>query len=152
MKTTALTLALLFAFNFFSLNAQDSQKDVLTTPPSEEVLSALMYSCYVCHNPRVKSHDDIIAPPLIAVKYMYKFKFPEKEVFVEKMTDFILEPNNQKAILQGPVMKFGAMPDMPMDPTMVRSIAEYIYDNEIEEPVWFPEYFESRHGQKWKGQ
>ncbi len=68
------------------------------------------------------------------------------------MTEFVLHPDNQKAIMQGPVMKFGVMPEMPLDSTQVRRISEYIYSNKIEEPVWFSEYFENKHGMKWKGQ
>jgi cytochrome c553 len=154
MKKQILTFTLLLILGFSSAMAQGTTKNpgVLDQTTSKEVLSTLMISCYVCHNPRIKSHDDIIAPPLAAVKYMYKFKYPAREDFINQMTDFVLEPNNQKAIMQGPVMKFGAMPDMPLDADQVRSIVGFIYDNQIEEPVWFPDYFQQRHGMKWSGQ
>jgi len=28
--------------------------------------------CYICHNPEVKSHDQMLAPPMMAVKKHYK--------------------------------------------------------------------------------
>lgn len=118
---------------------------------SKEVLSALMITCYVCHNPRVKEVNTI-APPLAAVKYVYKTRYPEKQEFVDQVTDFVMNPNNQKALLQGPVMQFGVMPEMPLNEQQVRSIVTYIYDNKIEEPEWFPSYFENKHGMKWTGQ
>lgn len=131
--------------------AKKYAKDQEVALPGDD-MRILMNTCYVCHNPRVKSHDDIISPPLAAVKYIYKFKYPEKEEFVERMTDFVLNPDNRKAIMQGPVMRFGVMPEMPLDSIEVRLISEFIFDNEIEEPSWFPEYFEKRHGVAWKNQ
>lgn len=128
------------------------EKESIIESPSNEVISALMVSCYVCHNPSVKYAKDVIAPPLVMVKHIYKMRYPEEELFVEKITDFVMYPTNLKAIMQGAVMKFGVMPDMPLDETQVRQIAAYIYKNEVIEPNWFPEEFESRFGEKWKGQ
>lgn len=150
MKRIATFLILLF-FIMSPMLAQKNNKPKEALP-SDEVMSALVMTCYVCHNPRVKSHDNVIAPPLVAVKYMYKIRYKEKETFVNKMTDFIMYPTNQKAIMQGPVMKFGVMPDMPMEEEQVRQIVSYLFDNEIEEPAWFAEYFKKRHGMEWKGQ
>ncbi len=154
MKTTLSTLILLTALVFQSFSqTTSSQNSVLGDDQiSEEVLSALMITCYVCHNPRIKAESDVIAPPLVAVKYMYKNKFPEKQLFVDKVTDFVMEPNNQKALMQGPVMRFGVMPDMPLNEQQVRKIASYIFDNEIEEPIWFPSHFAEKHGMEWQGQ
>ncbi|MFT6867712.1 MAG: cytochrome c553 [Cyclobacteriaceae bacterium] len=154
MKTILSTFALLLALSFhaFAQSTSDQTAIFQEGEISKEVLSALMITCYVCHNPRIKAEADIIAPPLAAVKYMYKNKFPDKKQFVEKITDFVMNPNNQKALLQGPIMRFGVMPDMPLNEEQVKNIAAYIFDNEIEEPVWFPEHFENTHGVKWEGQ
>ncbi|MFY0600230.1 MAG: hypothetical protein JXR03_11205 [Cyclobacteriaceae bacterium] len=155
MKSLCYILFILIILNNCTLIAQPQiQKDSID---QEEIVSkaltkALLNSCYVCHNPSVKSHDDIISPPLVSIKYIYKLKYPEKEIFVKKMTDFVLEPSNRSAIMQGPVMRFGVMPDLPLKADEVRRIATYIYENEIEEPSWFPEHFEERHHIKWEGQ
>lgn len=109
-------------------------------------------TCYVCHNPRVKSHDDIIAPPLVAVKYRYKTLYPKKEDFVKAMTGFIKEPTAEKSIMPGPVKRFGPMPQMPLDPEQVNKIVNYLYDHEIEEPIWFAEHYKDQHGSNWEGQ
>ena len=154
MKSSIFILALIFLFGTPKLFAQDTDDEypVLDNTFTEENLSTLIVTCYVCHNPRIKSHENIIAPPLVAVKYLYNMRFPSKESFTNKMTEFVLNPNNEKSIMQGAVMKFGVMPDMPLDAMQVRRIVEYIYSNEIEEPVWFPAYFEERHAIKWQGQ
>ncbi|MFY0607230.1 MAG: hypothetical protein JXR10_10965 [Cyclobacteriaceae bacterium] len=155
MKTLRLLLCLVF---LLSVNLSLSQEIEEEYPLSDQdiidnaSLDDLMISCYVCHNPRIKSHDNMIAPPLISVKYIYKLRYPSKKEFTNKMTAFVLNPDNQKAIMQGPVMKFGVMPEMPMDETQVRRIAQYIYSHEIEEPIWFSDYFEQKHGISWPGQ
>jgi hypothetical protein len=142
----SITLFLLGCLCSFFVFAQDNE--VLQTKPNEETLKALMLTCYVCHNPRVKQMN-IIAPPLVGVKYHYKIKYPEKSEFVSKMVDFIMEPTLDKAILDMPVTRFGVMPDMPMEEDQVRQIVNYIYDNPIETPTWFPAHFEAMFGKKW---
>lgn len=127
--------------------AQETQ-DVLKTKPTDETLKALMLTCYVCHNPRVKQ-SNIIAPPLVGVKYHYKKAYPDKETFVNKVVTFIMDPTEDKALLDMPVARFGVMPDMPMDEDQVRQIVSYIYDNPIEVPTWFPAHFEAMYGEKW---
>lgn len=148
MKAIFVILVLIFTLHFQSF----SQSEVLSGNISEETLSTLMITCYVCHNPRIKNEKDIIAPPLVAVKYRYKTRYPEKSAFVDAITDFVMEPTNQKALMQGPVMQFGVMPDMPLNESQVRSIAAYIYEQKIEEPAWFPAHFQAQHGIEWKGQ
>ena len=36
---------------------------------NQDILKSMQTNCYVCHNPAVKSHDEILAPPLAAVKF-----------------------------------------------------------------------------------
>ena len=41
-------------------------------------LELLKTKCYACHAVNTKSHDEIIAPPLAAVKRRYLMMYPEK--------------------------------------------------------------------------
>lgn len=150
MKIKPLMLLAIALITSWTLNAQEKAKTKDQVTDAE--LSALMMTCYVCHNPRVKSHEEAIAPPLVAVKYMYKQKYKTKEDFVNATFDFIMEPTEDKTILSGAVKKFGVMPQMPLEPSQVKLILNYIYDNEIETPKWFPEHFQENHGKAWKGQ
>lgn len=149
-KMKAISTAL-FALTL-TISSATAQEMFKASDSSDENLSALMMTCYVCHNPRVKSHDDIIAPPLVAVKYRYKSQYSEKEAFVDAITSFIMNPTAETALMRGPVRRFGPMPQMPMDEGMVKKIVAYIYDNEIEEPEWFSEHFKEQHGEDWQGQ
>ena len=39
--------------------------------------------CYACHSVTTKSHDEIIAPPMVAVKRRYMKEYDSKEDFVK---------------------------------------------------------------------
>jgi len=150
MSKNILTLLLIFFFQiniFYSSPAQSNAGELDDT----DVTNALMMSCYVCHNPKAESHDDILAPPLVAVKYRYKSMFPEREKFISRMISFIKEPSEDKALMRGPVRRFGVMPPMPLSDSQLKIIVGYIYDKALEEPDWFAQHFEAQHGHKWKG-
>ncbi len=125
-----------------------SNKEVLA---DAEVTKAPMMSCYVCHNPQSVSHDEILAPPLVAVKYRYKSAYPEKEAFINAMINFVKEPSEDKALMRGPVKRFGVMPTILLSDSQLKMIVGYIYDKALEEPDWFAQHFEAQHGHKWKG-
>jgi hypothetical protein len=78
---------------------------------SEESLRLMKLNCYACHNPKSTSHDNIIAPPLVATKYRYKKSYPEREDFIQNMTAFIANPTKENALMRGPVKRFGVMPE-----------------------------------------
>jgi hypothetical protein len=102
--------------------------------------------CYVCHSVNSNSHDEIIAPPLAAVKWRYSRQYSNKEEFVSAMVDWIMDPKLGKSIMPGAVDKFKVMPKQPFDKTEIVSIVNYIYDNPLEEPVWFEEHQKDMHG------
>ncbi len=116
---------------------------------SDEVaLDRLKNNCYACHNPNSKSHDDILAPPLAGIKQKYKKQYPKEKVFIEKMSDYIAMPTEENALMKGPVKRFGVMPKTALSKTEIQELVKYIYNNEIEAPVWFQEHFEEKHGKK----
>ncbi|MCS5490259.1 cytochrome c [Algoriphagus limi] len=103
---------------------------------AEEGLVLLQRHCYTCHNPKSKSHDEIIAPPLWGVKNHYLKAYPEKESFTKALTSFVQNPNEEKALMKGPIKRFGLMPKPVISDSDLEKIVEYIYENEIENPAW----------------
>jgi hypothetical protein len=101
-----------------------------------QVPEELETNCYICHNPKAKSHDAIIAPPLAVVKMRYNRQFNSRKQFVDAMTSFMLSPTKEKAIMYGAVSRFGLMPVTPFDEKTTRRIVEYLYANSLEEPSW----------------
>jgi mono/diheme cytochrome c family protein len=148
---SSIFIATLFfaSFGSFSQSAADVSGQSLDP---DEAYTALVTNCFVCHNPRIKNADDLVAPPMVSVKYLYKLRYPEMQTFVSYVSDFVLDPNNQKAVMQGPVMTHGVMPNLSFDADQVRMIAKYIYENEIEVPVWYPDYFQKIYGEVWTTQ
>jgi len=101
-------------------------------------------NCYICHNPNAPSHDAIIAPPLAAVKVRYNRQYQTQEEFVQNMTAFLINPTKEQALMYGAVDRFGIMGKSFLDVKTIREIAEYIYNNKLEEPPWLKEEMGNR--------
>lgn len=126
-----------------------SQLDKISVLSKEKGFSKLKLNCYACHNPNADSHDNLLAPPLAAVKYSYQQNFPDKETFVLKMTDFLMKPTKEKTTMKGPVNRFGLMVKSTLPKKEIQAIARFIFENEMEIPSWFPKHFEEEHGKPW---
>ena len=113
-----------------------------------EAYTLFKNSCYACHSVTSKSHDEIIAPPMVAVKKRYLMNYPEKEDFVSAMVDFTKNPTEEKALMFGAVQQFRVMTNLNFNKEDLEKISEYIYDNEIEKPDWFDAHFKEEHGGK----
>lgn len=145
-------LFLLFTFSCNNEAGEQNQQGNdgdLSGLTAEEGLMALKINCYSCHNPLAPSHDELLAPPMVAVKFRYKNLYPERAAFISHMTDFIHEPTEEKAKMKQPVQRLGLMPKTLLSQEEISAISAYIYDQQLEEPAWFAEHFEEEHGQKW---
>jgi len=153
MKTLVMFLASA-AFVFGSCDNttynQDGNSDVAAV---SEVLDLqkggyelLKSTCYACHNPTVESHDNIIAPPLAGIKMRYQQEFGDRDNFIKGMSGFISNPNQESALMKGPVRRFGLMPNPNLEEKDIKMIVEYIYDNKLEEPKWFSGHYKEMHG------
>ena len=68
-----------------------------------------------------------------------------KEAFVSKMTNYILNPSEEEALMKGPIKRFGLMPKNVLTKGEIKSIAAYIYDFEIAEPEWYAAHHAEKH-------
>jgi hypothetical protein len=100
-------------------------------------LEKLKIYCYACHNPSAPSHDEILAPPLAAVKMRYRMMYNTREEFIARMTKFLAAPREEDALMFNAVKRFGLMTVTVADEKTSREIVEYIYDNKLDEPAWF---------------
>ncbi|WP_370391675.1 DUF3365 domain-containing protein [uncultured Winogradskyella sp.] len=111
-------------------------------------------NCYLCHSPTA-SHDSRIAPPMIAVKKHYIDESTTKEDFIKDMQEWIKNPVEANAKMPGAVRRFGVMPKAYYPEETIEQIADYIYDNDIEQPEWFEEHMNDKgkmhKGKKGKG-
>jgi cytochrome c2 len=150
MKTNFIQLVALLMI-FTSCNKQKSSEDfnknIASTIESNdaEALKLFQQKCYACHSVITKSHDEIIAPPMIAVKKRYSMQFDNKEDFVNAVVAYASDPKAENALMIGAVDKFKAMPKQAFSEDDLKKIATYIYENKIETPEWFEGHFQQNH-------
>jgi hypothetical protein len=124
------------------------KKDISTTQnhPGKKLMET---NCYVCHS-ATAADDSRIAPPMIAIKKRYSIGNNTKEAFINSMQNWIKNPTEENAIMYGAVKRFGLMPKQGFPEETIKQIADYMFDNEIDKPVWFEEHYKEQHG-KGKG-
>lgn len=134
MKILLITTAsaLLFLFAPVLVNSQNNSKATLTDSEGYRLLKTY---CYVCHNPNVTSHDQMLAPPIMMVKKHYKPAYPNKQDFIDAIVSWVHHPSKEKALMPGAVRKFKIMPPLAYPENDLKIIAEYIFDNEQEKPA-----------------
>ena len=120
-----------------------------TVHPGKKLLET---HCYICHNPTMPENQGRIAPPMVAIKYHYINDDTTKEDFIKQIVAYTANPTEEKAKLFGAVRRFGVMPKQQFPDGVVEKIADYIFDNDIEEPDWFQDHmkgngFGNRNGQ-----
>ena len=148
IKTLVITIAILIlATLFFSyINLKPNYKSIAAIQQNEHPGKKLMETnCYACHNP-VTSHDNRLAPPMIAVKRHYKNDNTTKKEFIDDFTNWVKSPSEELSKMPGAIRNFGIMPFTPFPEEDIRQIADYIYDNNIEQPEWFEEHHQQEMG------
>lgn len=112
------------------------------TPKGKELLEN---KCYVCHHPTA-SEAERIGPPMAAIKARYLMDHQEKDDFIAALWHFVEQPTPEKAKMKGAVRRFGVMPYQTYSQEEVNEIAAFMFDYKLEEPTWFKEHWEERHG------
>ena len=70
----------------------------------------LQNTCMTCHSAIGKTHDALIAPPIIAVKRRYMMAYDEREDFIKNVVAWAKEPKEENGIMFGAIDKFKTMP------------------------------------------
>ena len=140
MKSISILLIMVMLFN---CNTKPENSYAFAQKPNVELENSgkklLETHCYICHSPTA-SHDNRIAPPMVAIKRHYKTDNTSKEDFVNSIQEWIKNPNEEDARMYGAVRRFGVMPKASYSDDVIKQIAEYLYDNDIEKPEWFDEH------------
>ncbi|WP_308992249.1 c-type cytochrome [Mariniflexile litorale] len=101
--------------------------------------------CYACHD-ATTSEETRLAPPMIAIKRRYIFKNTTQEAFTNDMQNWIKNPNEINAKMFGAVKRFGIMPKILYPEKDIEQIADFIFNNDIEQPEWFEEHYNQNMG------
>jgi len=153
MKINILVMGIVSFFFIGCVNGKKETQKVEVEPiniskmivDEPEGYTLLKNNCYACHSVVTKSHDEIIAPPMIAVKRRYKVSYNSREDFVKAITEWALDPKEENALMRSAVSQFKVMPKQLFKEEDLVKIAEYIYDNDLENPEWFKSHFNSQH-------
>ena len=149
MKNVAFVLLALFTLGSFTGCTQKSESKKMPEVSAEMDLvkakQTLVTACYVCHSPTAPENSRL-APPMEAVKRRYLMVYPDKADFVDKVSHFVANANEDEAIMYGAIDQFNVMLPLPYPEEDLRAIATYIYENELEYPDWFDAHFEQNHG------
>ena len=131
MKKHYLYLALSLLFSTAGALAEESGE------------SLIMELCVSCH---VLEGKPTIAPPIFAVKIHVKRVYASRDAFVQRIVDWVEDPDEAITLMPGAVNRFGLMPRLSYEKDDVRKIAEYIYDTNFEVPEWYRRHYEKKHG------
>ncbi|WP_291866424.1 DUF3365 domain-containing protein [Maribacter sp.] len=152
MKFLYLSLVLLFLTNckdakkseyIATEDKEDSSKNISSEQhPGKKLMET---ECYICHNPKA-SESSRIAPPMIAIKKHYINSNTSKEEFRKSMVNWIENPSIKNSKMPGALKRFGVMPYQPYPIETIEQIADYMFDNTIEQPKWFKEHYKQGHG------
>ncbi|MCB0658854.1 MAG: hypothetical protein KDC57_22060 [Saprospiraceae bacterium] len=134
----AMILAILFFKQCTSLSPQHPAQDT-------EVAGEVNRYCTVCHTTLSLPEENLIAPPLEAVKRRYLAEFPDRQEFVRRMTAFVINPQDSSALMYGAVRRFQVMPKQPVDSSLILAIAAFIFDQKLDQPEWFEGHYQQNH-------
>ena len=101
--------------------------------------------CIACH--QVQGPPKV-APPVFGVINHVKTVYPERRAFVDRIVEWVENPNPDDSLMPGAVRRFGVMPKLKYPQRDVRKIAEYLYDQRMNLPQWYIEHYQQQHGQK----
>lgn len=87
-------------------------------------------NCYSCHN--TQGTDNMLAPPMQRVKDHYWDAETTKEEFVSAIVEWCENPIEENSVMPGARRKFGLMPKQEFNKKEVEAIAEYLFENDID--------------------
>ncbi len=151
MKTLLLFggFLLLFSCNTGSNDhylAVNTDTDVRESDPEHPGKALIEQYCYACHSPSAP-HDERLGPPMIAIKKHYISEDSSKESFTNDMISWLEDPSEERSKMPGAVRRFGVMPKQKFPEDVIRKIADYMFEYEIEQPDWFEDHFREMQGQ-----
>ena len=146
MKNLVVLLGIVFAFQSCTNENSSLNNDTVQIDDNidtENYSKLMINNCYSCHNPNAIGQNKI-APTLAQIKEKYKDTYTNKNEFITAMTDFVLKPTKNNAILQKAIDKFGIMPNMQFASEDVEKIINYIYETDIETDDWMKNNYTSQ--------
>jgi cytochrome c2 len=112
-KIMILTATMLFTGSAWAADAVEEGKRLLNE------------NCLSCHNAEL---DPPMAPPMFGVQKRYKMASSDRIEFIRKITEFVQQPSQEKALMKRAIKHVGLMPEVDVAEGDVKKIAAYIHD------------------------
>jgi len=144
MKLIALCCSILL---FVSCNNTKKQNyETVATPIPQKVKQhpgkkLMKVYCYQCHD-ATRPEASRLGPPMEAIKRHYITSETTKAQFIADMQNWIKYPKIEKAKMYDAVARFGLMSKMVYPESVIEKIADYMYDNTLEQPEWFEAHYQ----------
>ncbi len=115
------------------------------SPLSANESGKMLYEklCASCHSAEGATAT---APPMFAVINHVKGTYPDRDEFIERIVDWVYEPDASQTLMPGALRRFGVMPKLGYDSEQVRQVAEYLFDDGPPLPDWYIEHYRQMHG------
>jgi len=78
-------------------------------------------NCLTCHNAEL---DPPMAPPMFGVQKRYKMASSDRAEFIRRITEFVRQPSEEKALLKMAIKHVGLMPAVDVAEDDVKTIAD----------------------------
>ncbi|MFZ4798186.1 MAG: Tll0287-like domain-containing protein [Bacteroidia bacterium] len=104
-----------------------------------KALNLLQSKCFACHNPDLDI-ETRIAPPMFKVRDHYFDSTIKKEDFIKSIVLFASNPLEENSNMPGAIRNFGLMPKQIFKEEDLKTIAEYIYENDLESDEWYAKW------------
>lgn len=112
-----------------SSNEEDVQLETADIYNSEGYMQ-MKQKCFICHfeKPDPSKRDSMLAPPMLRVQEHYKPSYPNKNEFIQVITEWVKNPSEANTLMPGAVRKFKLMPKLPYEDEDLKLIIETLYD------------------------
>ena len=84
-------------------------------------------NCVTCHH----ETESISAPSMEKVRRFYKNGFENRDDFIKYMSEFVIQPRVDNALMVEMVEKYQLMPLLGYEKDVVTDIVSYIYDTDF---------------------
>lgn len=84
--------------------------------------------CSACHK---LMPPPTIAPPMFGIKRNVMRVYPQREDFINHVVSYVNKPDAAKSLMPDAVARFKLMPVLPYAEEKVRSVAEFLFDNDL---------------------
>lgn len=99
--------------------------------------------CIACHGFENKTEEEMIAPPMYAVKRRYMKASKNKDEFINLMSNWVKNPQQEKVLMRDAAIEKGVMPHLNYDEKDIMQIVNYLYETEMTKPEWFEAHQQS---------